>query len=306
MTDQKKKKRPIDETSIGPTEKLGANNNIVDFTNPKSSHQLQVSDIEFVLEDGSIYVNACTLLKSCELFNRLILDNWEKLPRNKDNRIMFNLKELGIVRYRSAMLPFLYQTYGLFNEVRPAIEKLFDESNIFIFDDFLAFTGKVVCARLVSTLHICLVERKQCDFHIYPILRKYSNYGKLQVLNTSMGGDIITVEHSFFRNLVDGVLPGSNLSTFHRKIFGKLDLEYYYGNFCLNSAKGSKARNVALAYLFLFDTRLLLDNINLIDFNLWCVKIIMKLTLWAHIYKNSVMMEHILRHTAERKTLCSQ
>jgi hypothetical protein len=296
-------KRPAEPLSINNEPKESG----LDFTNPNSSHQLQVSDLEFVFTNGTLYANAAILLTlSDTFFKGLIVDSWQSMKRNEMNRLVYNMSDpalCGMQHYQS-MLPIFHLAYQQ-SSTMEAIRELF--KSLPMLDEFLTFADKIGCNNLVANIHAALRSRIDNYTEIYPILKKHSNFGKLPGLNVPTKDLPCCLEQSFFLDFfrADVINPAGIYSA--RKLYlnmfepstGVEDVQFFWDTCC------SQVENIqrlhSLKLLFLFNKAALVATVEKFDLNRWNTSEICTIARQTRTYDTPALMEKLLKHITSSK-----
>ncbi len=300
MTDEPSKtnKRLIEVISVAD-----ASNRDLDFTNPNSSDQLQIADIELIFENGTLYANAAVLITTCDFFRGMLLESWQSTSRNEMHRCVYPMADpkLGVSKAHQVILPVLYLAYGKRAETLRAIEDLFLTPPLL--DDFLNFANKIGWTALINSIHQALVERVDNYTEIYPVLKKHSNYGQLPgLLSGGPKTPVNSLEVSFFATwFTPGALsPKKNAKRRpHIEMFEAVtdeeDVRFFYNTYC-GDKRNEDFHLQSLRYLLLLNKPALIANLEKLDLSIWSVAEWCSITQWSNTCTTPALMSLILKH----------
>lgn len=286
-----KTKRPLEAISVDNADKSK-----LDFTDPNSCEQLQVSDIEMVFENGTLYANAAMLVKTSAFFKGVLLDSWHSTARNEFHRCVFPMSDpkIGGVRFKEVAIPVLYLAYGDFKSSCEAIRGLF--SDVKILDEFLTFADKIIWPSLVGVIHQAVLHREATCPQIYPVLKAHSKYGKLQglLLNISTARKWC-LEEVYFLNLFLTDSVRSYSSDEFKNVTTAEDVDFYLTSIAIREPIPAR-KLLALKLLFLFNRDTLCDCLDaeIVTSN-WTAAEICEAAHWSMLPNHPKLMLKILK-----------
>lgn len=171
--------------------------------------------------------------------------------------------------HKEVMIPLLHAAYRNDRACIKAIQSLFAEPSLL--DEFLMFVDKIGCKSSHYLIHKALIYRPENSTSIYPILKKYSDFGskpnfiliappdmlEVPTIKSTTG---ICLEASFFTNLTKEVMKNVYTSNMFEGLINLEDITYYYKQFC-DGRKDTPSRVAGLIILFRMDRNLLNDCI---------------------------------------------